>query len=72
MTEAQLDILERLVKYTFFKSMNELRKMVKHEFIMRGWKKDLKKFKLRNEGSEIAVLLNPRYADSNTHHDSKK
>ena len=56
LTEEQLEIIERLVKYTLFKSMNELKYRVKYEFTNRGWKEALKHFKLKRvEDDKIAV-----------------
>lgn len=68
MSEEQLDIVGRLVQYTYYKSMNQLRERVKKEFISRGWKDDLKKFKLvqTTHNKTVSIYLNPRYLKDNS------
>lgn len=62
MTDEQIDVVSRLIQFTLYKSMNQLRDRVKSEFVSRGWKEELKKFKLKQNGKEeIEILLNPRY-----------
>jgi hypothetical protein len=61
MTEEQIDILERLVEHTLYKSMHQLRRRIRDVFVDRGWKEDLKKFKLIQDGDNVHFMLNPRY-----------
>jgi hypothetical protein len=51
MTEEQLDIVERMVKYQFYRSMRDLRKKIRDYFVARGWKDALKEFKLKQVDS---------------------
>lgn len=57
MSPEAYDIVERLVKYTYFKSMNELRARVKSELTSRGLKEELKKFKLKAAGDQVAIYI---------------
>jgi hypothetical protein len=56
MNPEALDIVHRLVKYTLYKSMNQLRKRIKSELTTKGFKEELKKFKIKNGSAGVVQV----------------
>lgn len=62
LTEEQIDIVGRMVQFRYYKSMNELRKMIKSYFISHGWQDSLKKFKLKQQSDgTVSMYSNPKF-----------
>lgn len=58
LTKEQLDLIERHIKYGFYKSMRQLRKAIREDFKSQGWLEALKEFKMKNAGNfEVMVYF---------------